>query len=89
MRVGCVAFLGNPFVPIMVRMGGFLMFDGLEPGILAGRLIKMPVDTDISRSTMSHIRNIAPLFELPTTGESAHRLYEYDTWPVRVARNVG
>ena len=45
--VGRVAFGGDPFVPIMIRIGGVLKFDCLEPGILSRWLVKMTVDTDV------------------------------------------
>jgi hypothetical protein len=46
--IGRVALCGDTFVPIMVRVGGILEFDRLEPGIFARWLVKVAVDADVS-----------------------------------------
>ena len=46
--VGHVALVGDALVPVVVRRGGILQLDGFQPGILAGRLIKMRVDAEIT-----------------------------------------
>jgi hypothetical protein len=47
-RVGRIALGGNAFIPIVKWCGGILNFDGIEPRIFTGRLIKMPVNADIA-----------------------------------------
>ena len=47
-RIGCVAFGGHSFVPIMVRIGGVLNLNSLKPGILSGRLIEVRVYANIA-----------------------------------------
>ena len=42
--IGGVTLCGDAVVPVMVWGGGVLDFDGLEPGILPGRLIEVAVD---------------------------------------------
>ena len=46
--VGHVTLVGDALVPIVVRRGGILQLDGFQPGILAGRLIKVRVDTQVT-----------------------------------------
>ena len=46
--VGGVALSRDALVPIVVRSGGILEFDDLEPGILAGRLVKVRVNAEIT-----------------------------------------
>ena len=50
--VGRVAFGGDALVPIVIGIGGILQFDGFQPGIFARRLIKMPVNAEI---TLFHV----------------------------------
>ena len=45
--VGPVTFSGHTLIPIVIRMCGILNFDNFQPGILTGRLVEMPVNTDI------------------------------------------
>ena len=45
-RVGRVAFRGDARVPVVIRGGGILGLDALEPGTLAGRLVEVTVDRD-------------------------------------------
>ena len=45
-RVGRVAFRRDALVPVVERRRRVLDLDGLEPGILAGRLVEVPVDGD-------------------------------------------
>ena len=47
-RIGCVAFSGHPFVPIMVGIGRVLNLDGFKPGILSGRLIEVRVYANVA-----------------------------------------
>src|SRR6266550_1371785 len=42
--VWTIAFVMNAFVPIMIRRGAVLPFDLTGPGILAWRLIEVPVN---------------------------------------------
>ena len=46
--VGYIALVGDAFVPVVVRRSRVLQFDGFQPGIFAGRLIKVRVDTQIT-----------------------------------------
>src|ERR1019366_3462076 len=46
--VGSVTLGGDALIPVMIRIGGFLELDGLEPGIFPGRLIKMTMNTRIA-----------------------------------------
>ncbi len=46
--IRCVAFRGDALVPIVIRIGRILELDLLEPWVLAGWLVEMAVDTDIS-----------------------------------------
>jgi len=41
-----IALVMNAFIPVVKGSGTILLFDLFDPGILAGRLIKMPVKTD-------------------------------------------
>src|SRR5260370_1265429 len=41
-----IALRGDPRVPVMVRSGGVLDLDLLEPGVFARGLVEMPVDAD-------------------------------------------
>ena len=45
-RIRCIAFSGDPFVPVMIRVCRILYLDFLKPGILAWRLIKVAMYTD-------------------------------------------
>ena len=44
--VGGVALGGDAVVPVVVGRGGVLHLDGLEPGVLARRLVEVAVDAD-------------------------------------------
>jgi hypothetical protein len=47
MGVGLVAFLRDPFIPVMERMGGLLNFNLFQPGILTRWLVKVAMDADV------------------------------------------
>ncbi len=49
-RVGRVALGRDALVPVVVRVGGGLTLDRLEPRVLAGRLVEVPVDADVAAS---------------------------------------
>ena len=44
--IRCIAFGGDTFIPVMIRICRILYFDFLKPGIFAWRLIKVAMDTD-------------------------------------------
>ena len=44
MGIGPVAFGGNPLIPVMIRMGALFPLNGIKPGILPRRLIKMAMN---------------------------------------------
>lgn len=44
--VGGVALGGDALVPVVEGGGGFLEFDGFEPGVFTGRLVEVAVDAD-------------------------------------------
>ena len=46
--VGGITFGGDAFVPVVVGGCRVLRLDGLEPGILARRLVEMAVNADVS-----------------------------------------
>ena len=46
--VGGVALGGDALVPVVVGGGGFLELDGLQPGILARRLVEVAVDAEVA-----------------------------------------
>jgi len=46
--VGGVTLGGNALVPIVIGGGGFLELYGLKPRVLAGGLVEMTVDTEVS-----------------------------------------
>src|SRR5574337_336138 len=47
-RVRSVALACNPFIPVVVRIGGVLQLNRLKPGVLPWGLIEMAVDADIA-----------------------------------------
>ena len=47
--VGGVTLGGDAVVPVVIGRGGVLGFDGLEPGVLARRLVEVTVDADEAR----------------------------------------
>ena len=51
--VGRVALSRHPLVPIMVRVGRFLLLEVLEPGVLPRRLVEMTVNAEIA---LRHVR---------------------------------
>ena len=44
--VGGVALGADALVPVVIGSGGVLRLDRFEPGILARRLVKMPMNAD-------------------------------------------
>jgi hypothetical protein len=44
--IGRVAFGGDAFVPVVIRVGGVLELDGFEPCVFPGRLVEMAMDAD-------------------------------------------
>ncbi len=46
--IGGVALGGDALVPVVVRVGGILEFDGFEPGIFPRRLVEVAVDADVA-----------------------------------------
>ncbi len=61
--VGGVALGGDAVVPVVVGSGGVLHLDGLEPGVLAGRLVEVAVDAD---ETFRRLRGFGPASQLCT-----------------------
>ena len=49
--VGGVALGGDALVPVVIGRGGVLDLDGLEPGVLARRLVEVAVDADVARGS--------------------------------------
>jgi hypothetical protein len=47
--IGCIAFAGDSLVPVVERRGGVFDLDSTQPGILAGRLVEVSVNANISR----------------------------------------
>jgi hypothetical protein len=41
-----ITLICDPFIPIVIGKGGILNFDGLQPRILPGRLVKVPMYAD-------------------------------------------
>jgi hypothetical protein len=58
-RIGIwpIAFRGDPFVPVMKRMGTLLGFDDFKPRVLPRRLIKMGMDGD---KGVFHFEKVCP-----------------------------
>jgi hypothetical protein len=48
-----ITLASDTLVPVVVRGGGVLDLDGLEPGVLAGRLVEVPVDADVARGAVT------------------------------------
>jgi len=46
--VGAVALGGDPFVPIVKRLGRILHLDFFQPGILPRRLVKMAMNANVT-----------------------------------------
>ena len=46
--VGRVTLRVDALVPVVIGVGGILQLDDFEPGILAGRLIKMTMNAKIT-----------------------------------------
>ena len=47
--VGRIAFAGNSLVPVVERSSRIFDLDGAQPGILAGRLVKVSMNANIAR----------------------------------------
>jgi hypothetical protein len=45
-RIWCIAFGSNAFISVVIWIGRILNLDFLKPGVFAGRLVKMTVNTD-------------------------------------------
>ena len=59
--VGRIALSRHTGVPIMIGGSARLWIDGVDPGVFAGRLIKVPVHTDKTSQQLSLSRATTPL----------------------------
>ena len=55
--VGRIAFVRDPRVPVVKRRRALLPFDCPGPGVLAGRLIEVPVDHQMNGHSLGSIEN--------------------------------
>jgi hypothetical protein len=44
--VGFITLRSDSFIPVMVRVCGFLQLNFPEPGVFPGRLVKVPMDAN-------------------------------------------
>ncbi len=75
--IGQVALGGDPFIPVVVRVSRVLLLDVFQPGIFAGRLVKVPVNTDIT----VHLKSGDPAFSARLFSLEYHELPSYGKTP--------